>query len=357
MKTSREIFLYFLKLGFTGFGGPVALAAIMQKELVEEKGWVSRADFDRAFPLIKAMPGALAVQTCSYLSYRRGGALGAFWGCVGLLFPASAMMVILAILSPKLFQMQGVQPVLLGFQAGAMALIALACLQLARPYQTQKIWWTLVVATFALSWVGVPEPALIFGFGALNILLSKKLSSSPRLLMSAPILELVGICFLAGAFVFGTGLAAIPWLEKKLVVEHQWISQAEFLQAVAFGQITPGPVLVTTTYIGYKIGGLTAAFLATVAIYLPGYINMTTWFPRVVDRLAQKSWIRDFSEGALGAVVGTLCYVLLRYLPTLQAKGFVLFLVATMVLVRFKVPAWSVIVASGFFSWVASLVM
>lgn len=355
MSSYSEIFLYFLKLGFTGFGGPVALTAIMQKELVEERGWITREQFDQAFPLIKAMPGALAVMTCSYLSYKRRGFVGALCGAIGLLLPAFTMMILLAIAAPAMAELNWLQPLLMGFQAGALALIALACLQLATPYRSQKLWWVYVAATLGLSFAHVPEPLLILSFGALNVFIMKRKRLGTALFV-VPLLELMLVCFSAGAFVFGTGLAAIPFLENQMVFKNQWISQHEFLQAVAFGQITPGPVTVTATYIGYKISGFMGALFGTIAIYLPGFIHMTTWFPRMVTNLSKKSWIRDFSQGALGAVVGTLIYVVIRYVPSVGARGAIIFAIASVVLIRFKIPAWLMIIVCGAVGYLISFV-
>lgn len=343
----KEITQYFLKLGFSGFGGPVALTSMMQTELIEQRQWISRQEFDQAFPLIKAMPGALAFQTAAYLGFKRGGAIGGLLAGAGLVVPAAIMMVILAVLAPELSQFSWLSSMMIGFQAGALAIIIISCLQLAKPYRKKTLWWIYVLVTIGLAYKKVPEPLIIVSLGLINIFVAKKIKVNSAQVHSIPIVELVVVCLLAGSVVFGTGLAALPWLENQIVVLHKWVSQGEFLQAVAFGQITPGPVLVTTTYIGYKISGWLGAVLATIAIFLPGYIHMTTWFPKMVDRLSKKIWIQDFSEGALGAVVGTLIFVVMRYVPNLGYKGAVIFAVAGFCLWRFKVPSWMLIVLSG----------
>ena len=146
---------------------------------------------------------------------------------------------------------------------------------------------------------------------------------------------------------FGTGLAVLPWLENQFVQVHQWISKEDFMQAVALGQITPGPVLVTTTYIGFKISGLTGAALATIAIFLPGLIHMTTWFPRMVKSLSKKKWIHAFSAGALAAVVATLIFVLFKYRPEQNSLAFWIYLFTTTILFWKSVPSWMVILTCG----------
>lgn len=343
---NKETIQYFLKLGATGFGGPVALAAMMQTELVEKRNWISREEFDQAFPLIKSMPGALAFQTAVYLGFRYGGLACATLAGICLVLPAALMMIGLAHFGHYFSHSIWVESLLIGFQSGAMALIVLACLQLAKPYKSEFRFWIFCFFAILLSYFHLPEPLLIISFGLASILLSQmKVQSTLKVI---PLFELVVICLMAGAFVFGTGLAALPWLEKKFVLDHQWLSQAEFLQAVAFGQMTPGPVLVTTTYLGFKLAGFVGALLATVAIFIPGFIHMTTWFPKAVKSLSKKTWVRAFSTGAIAAVVGTLVVISIRLLPQLPDFGKGIFIAMILVLFFFqKIPSWAVISVSG----------
>ena len=344
--SKKDIFLYFIKLGCTGFGGPVALTAIMQKELVEERKWIERAEFEQAFPLIKAMPGALAFQTAAYIGNAKAGFLGAVIAGFSLVLPAAVMMILFGLYAAELTQMPWVNALLTGFQAGALALITIACWQLSKPYKKDVVWWILSILALGFVIKGFPEPVVIILFGALNIL-RHKIKNRGAELKAIPILELIWICFSAGAFVFGTGLAVLPWLESQFVEIHQWISKDDFMQAVALGQITPGPVLVTTTYIGFKISGITGAILATIAIFLPGLIHMTTWFPKMVKRLSRTTWIQAFSAGALAAVVATLIYVLYKYKPETGSLSFWTYVVMTALLFLKNIPSWLVILVSG----------
>ena len=344
--TKLDIFKYFIKLGCIGFGGPVALTAMMQKELVEEKKWIPREEFDQAFPLIKAMPGALAFQTAAYIGNATGGFFGAVVAGFSLVIPAAILMILFGTFATQLTQFPWVNALLTGFQSGALALITIACWQLAKPYKKDLVWWVLAILALAFVIKGTPEPVVIVLFGLINIL-RVKYKNTAKTVKAVPLFELLWICFSAGAFVFGTGLAVLPWLENQFVQVHQWISRDDFLQAVALGQITPGPVLVTTTYIGYKISGLVGAALATVAIFLPGLIHMTTWFPKMVKTLSKKKWIQAFSAGALAAVVATLVFVIYKYLPQHNTLGFWVYLAMTTILFWRPTPAWLVILVSG----------
>lgn len=345
-KKLSECFFYFLKLGITGFGGPVALAAIMQSELVNRRKWISSDEFEQAFPLIKSMPGPLAFQTAAYLAYRYNGFFSALVAGICLVLPASLMMIVLAYFAPQLAGSQWIQSLLMGFQGGALALIAVACYQLAKPYGKTKMFWVYLILTVIFTFLKLPEPLLILFFGGVSILVSR-MNTAPTV-RAVPLLELTVISLIAGSFVFGTGLAALPWLEKEFVYDRNWISQSEFLQAVAYGQMTPGPVLVTTTYLGYKISGIIGALVATTAIFLPGLIHMTTWFPRAVKTLSKKPWIQPFTFGAISAVVGTLIVIVFRLLPEIKPQGVVIFLLATVTAFIFHhFPAWLLILCSG----------
>jgi chromate transporter len=344
----RPLFFYFLKLGSVGFGGPVALTAIMQKELVQEKKWLPREEFDRAFPLIKAMPGALAFQTAAFIGHATHGFWGAALAGFGLVLPAAIMMVLLASFAGELHRQAWVESVLRGFQSGALALILMACLQLAKPFRRDPIWWILSLLALGLVILGVLEPLVILLIGLAHVLLKFWNRRGQGIQFRAvPLLELIWVAFSAGAFVFGTGLAALPWMESQMVQVHHWLTRDEFMEAVALGQITPGPVLVTVTYIGFILAGVPGAVLATLAVFIPGLIHMTTWFPRLVGRLSREKWIGPFSSGALAAVVATLIFVIYKYLPSFRDLNFWIFLVMSALLTWKRFPAGLIILASG----------
>lgn len=345
-----EIAVYFLKLGCLGFGGPISLVAQMQRDLVDERRWLDKAQFSQSLALIKSMPGPLSFSTATYLGYCRGG----FWGGTlagwSLVLPAFCMILLVARFYDQVAGISLVHSALLGMQAGALALIAYSIKSLLHGYERSVLFWELFFASIGLIFWEVPEPLLILGFGAGVALLRDKSSSArlaafawPALFADEKIVKLFLLCFKSGAVVFGTGLAMVPILEHDFVTQMQWLSHSQFMDALAFGQLTPGPVLITVTFVGYKVAGLAGATVATLGIFFPSYIHMTTWFPRFNQWLSQQRWIANFILGALAAVVGTLVVTTFRLASTNSLVQNVLVAIFFGLVYRYKLSSWKVI--------------
>jgi len=166
------------------------------------------------------------------------------------------------------------------------------------------------------------------------------------------------VCFKAGALVFGTGLAIVPMLQHDVVVTHHWLTQNEFLDALAFGQLTPGPVVITATYIGHKVAGISGAVVATLGIFIAAFFHMSTWFPRVVKKLRGKVWIQDFVFGAVAAVIGPIIVAVykmsLSVEPTISAMG--IGLVAFGLTIFDVIPVWVIIPGAGILKIILSAI-
>ena len=369
MGRTKEVFFYFLKLGMIGFGGPLALVSSMQQDLIEKKNWMDLEDFKKSVALIKAMPGAFAFQVAVFLGRHRAGFWGAVLAGLALILPSFLLTIFVGSIYSSLSQNQIWIEMMKGLQIAAITLIAVAVIPLSRSYWKEKIFWILFI-------MGLPcffyfptwEPLLIFLFGGLAIFLRSSPKNFPKAsffsaaplpiigfdLATLPLLgELFWICFKGGAFVFGTGLAIVPLLEQDFVVQRAWLTHQEFMDAVAFGQMTPGPFLITVTWIGFKMAGFSGALTATVAVFLPGFIHMTTWFPKFVNYLSQKKPIKDFTLGAISFVVASL--------STLSAKSFVQYvgldtrsmicLGFSLVLIFYaKAPSWLTLLSGGLVS-------
>ncbi len=357
----KEIALYFLRLGSTGFGGPVAIVAQIQKDLVDDRQWISKEDFIQSLALIKSMPGALAFSTACYMGYRRAG----FWGgtvagwC--LVAPAFLLILLIAQVYDQISQIPAISASLAGMQAAALALIVLSIRSLIKGYEKNYKFWALLVAGIGLSFLATPEPLIILGFALFAVATSssiggnrslKLFSGLPLLLLNQSIADLFLICFKSGAFVFGSGLAIVPILENDFVTKMGWITHSQFMDALAFGQMTPGPVLITVTFVGYKVSGMTGAIAATVGVFLPSQIHMTTWFPRLTGWLSKQKWISSFILGALAAVVATLSMATVKlclqssHLQNLATLGFAL------LSFKFKIPSWLLIILGAVFGFV-----
>lgn len=351
----KEIFYYFTRLGFLGFGGPLALVAQMQRELVVNKKWMSEDDFRSAFGMIKTMPGPVAFQTAVFLGRIRGGFLGGTLAGLCLILPSFVAMILLAMFYQSMSVIPWIQHMMHGMQIAAFALIAWAIKSLAQNLFREKLFWFLSVVCLAAAYYSFfPEPVLIIGAGVMavgiqNFFFTNKLDrTSAKLMAASPlIIPLAVVCVKAGAFVFGTGLAIVPLLENDFVNRLHWLTHTEFMDALSFGQLTPGPVVITVTFIGYKVAGVLGAVVATCGVFLPSYIHMTTWFPLLLNWMTKQKWIKYFSLGVTAAVCSTIVLSLIRIGSDWSVVDIVLAAAFVTVMYFSKLPSWFFILVGG----------
>jgi chromate transporter len=385
---SMEVFFYFLKLGLLGFGGPLAIVSSMQRDLVEKKGWLDSDSFHRVFTLIKAMPGPVAFQTAVYLGRQRAGWRGGLLAAVGLNGPAFVMMIFFGIFYAKWREAQIAVPFMVGMQAAAIGVIATTIRNLANPHRKKILFWILFALSSLVTFV-IPsmEPAIILMCGAFCAYLFHWKKTGPALpewlknlhlsiapsgdflrqkheaivaLVSQPNYgELIWCCFKSGAFVFGSGLAIVPLMEHDFVNRLHWLTHQEFMDALAFGQVTPGPVVITATFIGYKSLGMLGAFAATVGIFAAPFFHMMTWFPKMNQRLSQLSWISAFLTGTTAAVAGSITTATYSLIGALDIKVIAIpIIIATIgTAIYSKIPAWAIIPIGGLVAFLASLIL
>lgn len=340
-----EVFIFFIRLGILGFGGPLALISTMQTELVEKRRWMDPDDFNATFSLIKAMPGPLAFMTAVTLGRARAGFIGACIAGFALNFPAFCLMVLFSIFFSSLSGFESTKLLMLGMQVSALGVIMGSLKGLMRSHITDFFFWVMIAISGLINFFYPQlEPVIILGFGLLMVLIRKY---SVRELGS-----LILVCFKAGALVFGSGLAIVPMLQHDVVEKYNWLTQSEFLDALAFGQMTPGPVVITATYVGHKVAGMEGAVLATLAIFAASFVHMTTWFPYVTGKLRGKSWVKDFTYGAIAAVVGPIIVAVIKLGMGIQLTGVLLVLAAISFVITLwgKVPMWLIIPCSGVLS-------
>jgi chromate transporter len=369
-KSVTEVFRYFLRLGFLGFGGPLAIVGSIQKDLIEERQWIAKDEFLRTFALIKAMPGPVAFQTSVYVGQRRAGFPGAVAAAFGLIGPSFLMMIALGVFHDRLQSIPAAQVFLIGVQATALGVIVASLKGLIWSYRKSWEFWSIAVFAGLFTWAHPAlEPLVIVSMGAMTAALSSLKRNRTLVSWLGPV-SLCGVgsmaltkspdifsawqslawsCFKAGAFVFGSGLAIVPLMENDFVTRLGWLTHSEFMDALAFGQITPGPVVMTATFIGYKSLGLLGAMTATVAIFGASFFHMTTWFPRVNEKMSRLSWINAFLTGAIGAVVGAILAAAIRLsMPLLNDKTAIVLIAVSILTVLFtKIPAWLVIPLGG----------
>ncbi len=393
VKHVKEVFLYFLKLGFMGFGGPLALLNSMQRDLIEQRKWMAADVFLRAFSIIKAMPGPVAFQTAIFIGRHRAGWRGGFAALIGLIGPSFFMMILFGIFYDQWRSTPHVQEFLIGMQAAALGVILATLGGLVSSHRRKPIFWSLVgFATVFTAKFPAFEPLLIVASGTVtasifyiqNLNDGKKVSkwlSNLRLAilpvnpLISPLFfpttfqqflignsealatlsyqtglgQLLWNCFKSGAFLFGSGLAIVPLMENDFVSKLGWLTHREFMDALAFGQITPGPVIIAATFIGFRSFGMMGAVIATIAIFSAPFFHMMTWFPRFNERLSRLPWISAFLTGAIAAVVGAILTTTFDLARALENQSVTIPLGALVLAANrySKIPTWILIPAGG----------
>lgn len=324
MKTQpiKELVHYFLRLGLLGFGGPVALVGQMERELVTERAWITKEQMREAIAVCQSLPGPLAIQVGIYISYLRGGFRGAWAGGWSFIFPNFVIVAALGALYVHFGGLRPVTAIFYGVSPAVIALIVHSCYRLAKLGMEDWLQWALAAVCFAVTVVLQSEVALLFiGAGIVGILYYgtfwRRASSGTTLLAAAPVVPLTSIgsastlakillFFLkAGALTFGSGLVIVPFLQQGVVQEHGWLGERDFLIAVAIGMISPGPVVITATFVGYLVAGFWGSVAATVGIFLPSFILVLVAAPLLARHRSNPN-VRGFVKGAYAAAIGTI---------------------------------------------------
>ncbi len=321
-----RFYAYFLRLGATGFGGPIALAGFMQRDLVEDRRWISREDYVDGLALAQLAPGPLAAQLAMYLGYVRGGVVGA--SVVALLFvlPSFAMVWAISAAYVRFGGLPWMQALFYGIGASVIGIIARSALKLMRLTlgRSRALWVIFAVMALSTAWTEREIVWLFLLAGALTMLFARKAPASVMALLAgigpielpaaaAPTLSTLFWFFAkAGAFVFGSGLAIVPFLYGEVVSTHGWLDDRQFLDAVAVAMITPGPVVITVAFIGYLVAGPWGMTVAALGVFLPVYLFVVIpapYFRRHRSQPSVKAFVDGVTAAATGAIAGA-AYVL-----------------------------------------------
>src|SRR5438128_2821500 len=320
----RDLVLYYLRLGALGFGGPVALVGQMERELVQERKWLTKEEMREGIAVCQSMPGPLAIQVGIYISYLRGGFWGAWAGGWAFIFPN---FVIVASLGAVYMFFGGLSPVTAIFYGVAPAVIALilfSCYILAKLGIEDWLQWAIAAVCFVVTVAVQAEVALLFLASGIvgiayygSLFRGKTVPSLPllaALAVTAPttnaaagsILGKLLLFFLkAGSLTFGSGLVIVPFLEKGLVQQTGWLDERQFLVAVAMGMLSPGPVVITATFVGYVVAGIWGSVISTSGIFLPSFLLVLIVAPILVRHRANAN-VQGFVKGAYAAAIGTI---------------------------------------------------
>jgi chromate transporter len=347
--------MYFLKLGTTGFGGPVALVGYIHRDLVEKLKWVEEEDYKEGLALAQLAPGPLAAQLSVYLGYVHYSILGAALAGIAFVLPSFLMVLGLGYAYVKAGGLPWMQAVFYGIGAAVIGIIAISSYKLSRKsLGKDRMLWAIAivlgVSTFItekeILWL-IPAAGIIVWFHRAPPKFSKSLNTiflSPVLLqivssvgMSEKLTQIGWFFLKAGAFVFGSGLAIVPFLYGGVVKEYQWLTEQQFLDAVAVAMITPGPVVITVGFIGYLVAGVPGASVAASATFLPCYlftIIPAPYFKKYGKHSAIKAFVDGVTAAAIGAIAGAVLVLGKRQLTDITSGFLALFTI--IVLIRFK---------------------
>lgn len=348
---------YFLRLGSLGFGGPIALVGAMHRDLVEERGWLSEVEYREGMALAQLSPGPLAAQLCFYIGYVRAGWAGAALVGVAFVLPSFLMVVVLGWAYVAYGGMAWMQAVFYGVGAAVIGLISRSAWNLTRKTLARDwlLWGIALVLAASTVLTGREIAWMILAGGAVVWLWRappKWLRPGTTMLEAGStllLLQLLGFFSYAGTFVFGSGLAIVPFLHGGVVQQFHWLTEHQFLDAVAVAMITPGPVVITTGFIGYLVAGPVGACIAAGATFLPCFLLTVLpapWFRRHGQQPWLKALVDGITAGAVGAILGAVVVLgrqSVRDLPTLAIA-----VVALIVAMKLrKVPEPLIVIAAA----------
>lgn len=342
--TLWQLLLYMLRLGTLGFGGPVALAGYMHRDLVEQRRWIDEADYKEGLALAQLAPGPLAAQLAIYLGYVDYRIMGATLVGLAFVLPSFLMVVALGWAYTRFGGLTWMQAVFYGVGAAVIGIIVMSAHKLTKKsIGRDRLLWSIylllaavtVLTESEIAWLFIAAGVVVWFWRAPPKWLQRSglsAAASAQLPLTTPLLSgfdaspliQIGIFFAkAGAFVFGSGLAIVPFLYGGVVTDHHWLNERQFVDAVAVAMITPGPVVITVGFIGYLIAGLPGACVAALATFLPCYLFTVIpapYFRKYGKLPAIVAFVDGVTAAAIGAITGSVIVLAKRSitdLPTL----------------------------------------
>lgn len=342
----RQLILYFLRLGALGFGGPVALVGYMYRDLVETRKWISETDYKEGLALSQLAPGPLAAQLAIYLGYVDYGIWGATVVGLAFVLPSFLMVIVIGWAYKTYGGITWMQSVFYGVSASVIGIITVSAYKLtAKTIGKSKLLWiiylvaaiTTVITETESVWFFILAGVLVWFIQAPPSFLKQKpsflsLSLAPILWGDPPatmetLTRIVFFFTKAGAMVFGSGLAIVPFLYSGVVNEYHWLNVNQFLDAVAVAMVTPGPVVITVGFIGYLVAGLSGASLAALATFLPCYlftIIPAPYFKKYGKRPGLAAFVSGVTAATTGAIAGAVVVLARRSILDIPTALFAL---------------------------------
>ncbi len=367
--TLWQMILYMLRLGALGFGGPVALVGYMHRDLVEDRKWISQEDYKEGLALAQMAPGPLAAQLGIYLGYVHYRIVGATLAGIAFVIPSFLMVIALGWAYVRFGGLPWMQAVFYGVGAAVIGIIAISAKKLTqKSIGKDRLLWAIYLLLVAVTVATESEVAWLFIASGISVWLLRtppkwlsKSSLHAAALAQAPmaggllgamdvsLLSQIGLFFAkAGAFVFGSGLAIVPFLYGGVVAEHHWLNDKQFVDAVAVAMITPGPVVITVGFIGYLIAGLPGATIAALATFIPCYlftIIPAPYFKKYGKRPGVVAFVDGITAAAIGAITGSVIVLGRRSLIDLPTV--LIAIVVALLLLKFKKLQEPIVIAAA----------
>lgn len=370
-----EVILAFLKIGVMGYGGP-ALWGMLQAEVQERRGWLTKERYLEGMALVQSLPGATAVQMCIFTGYQRAGFWGGVLAGVGFCAPAFAIMLALSALYAAYGSLPLLRDAFYGVGPVVLGIFVAAVYRLGRNAIKDRLSVAIALVAAAAVWaVGVAGTLLLAGCAGVALYHSRKgglvaalaaaaLIAAERL--AEPALAGLGLLggshqatnnlwdlgafFLkVGAITFGGGLSILAFIQDQVVSQFHWITPQEFIDGLTIGQFTPGPIIMVAAYVGYKVAGVSGAAVAAFAIFLPSFVLMLAILP-TLERVRRLAWIKAAMRGIGPAVIGTICVTILQLVPHAAPDAFtavVLAITVVVVLARQRLPVLPSLACGG----------
>lgn len=361
----KDLIIYFLKLGTWGFGGPVALVGYMHRDLVEKKKWVEEEDYKEGLALAQLAPGPLAAQLAIYLGYVHYHILGATLAGIAFVLPSFFMVLAIGYAYVRFGGLPWMQAVFYGVGAAVIGIIAISSYKLTMKSNGRdlllwgifivlaittfitesEIVWLILLAGVIVWFVKSPPP---FIKSAQLITIPLMVQAAVSVSESSKLAQIAWFFTKAGAFVFGSGLAIVPFLYGGVVKEYQWLNEQQFVDAVAVAMITPGPVVITVGFIGYLVAGVPGACVAALATFLPCYfftIIPAPYFKKYGKHPAIKAFVDGVTAAAIGAIAGAV--VVLGKRTITDIPSFLIALTTASLLFRFRKLQEPLIIAAA----------
>ena len=354
--------LYFLKLGCIGFGGPIALVGYMQKDLVEERKWISQEEYLKGLAFSQLAPGPLAAQLGIYLGFVRTGFVGATIVAFAFILPSLVMVLAISKAYVSFGGTRFIAALFYGIGAAVIAIIARSATKLVNTViKKDKLRWAIFLVLAASTAITEREVVWIFLAAGIVVMIARagvpvaKQRSAisccwipGTAAISGTTASLLLFFLKASLFVFGSGLAIIPFLHGGVVQEHHWLTETQFLDAVAVAMITPGPVVITVAFIGYLVNGIWGALAAAVGVFLPVYLFVVLLAPlykQFSDNVQIRAFVQGVTAAATGAIAGAV--IVLGRHSIRDTWTLAIALATFLVLTKWKIPEPMIIAVSG----------